>query len=725
MFEHRSSKGHRPAESGDSEQTHQGPPLPRHPATSAGHSRSGRVLLGVLLIAQLMVILDITAVNIALPSLATDLELRGSSVSWTITSYSLIFGSLLLLGGRAADLLGRRRMFLTGLGIFTASSFASALAGTAGALFAARAGQGLGAAMLSPAALAIIMSAFQGHQRAKALAAWGAVGGAGAAIGVLVGGVLTEYADWRTIFYVNLPVAAALALAALKVVPADTEKPRWKGLDLRGAVLATTSLGAIVFAITQAEGAGWTSIQTHVFGIGGLAGLAAFAALERRTATPLLRVERVADRAVGGGLFLMLAAAGSIFGLFLLTSLYLQNVLGWGPLSTGLAFIPLALAAGAGAHAAGHIVGKHGVRGPLAGAFLIGAAGMALLAARRRGRQLRPRRPARNARRRARARRRRRVRLDRHPHRGPRRGVGNDLRSQLDRPRDRRHARHRDLLDDRGRKRRDRRPADRSGHRARVRRSRSPRRRRQRGRPGRPAAGATLRSEAAAEPQRDAEPLTMAKPTTTPAEPPSRKPLRADAERSVAAILDAGLEALASDPDSSMSEIARRAGVVRATIYVHFPTRTALLDAVMEHAVAQVVEAMSGAEPGRGEPVEALERVLRATWRELARFHGLLALNTARLSAEELHRRHLPMLDQLEPLIERGQRQNVFRSDLPIVWHLAVIRAIVHTASREIQGGRIPESEAEAAMLSTAVAAISAPKAGKDGAAAASSSPPT
>ena len=126
-------------------------------------------------------------------------------------------------------------MFLTGLGIFTASSFASAMAGTAGALFAARAGQGLGAAMLSPAALAIIMSAFQGKQRAKALAAWGAVGGAGAAIGVLVGGVLTEFADWRMIFYVNLPVAAALAIAALKIIPADTQKPRWKGLDLRGA----------------------------------------------------------------------------------------------------------------------------------------------------------------------------------------------------------------------------------------------------------------------------------------------------------------------------------------------------------------------------------------------------------------------------------------------------------------------------------------------------------
>jgi AcrR family transcriptional regulator len=194
---------------------------------------------------------------------------------------------------------------------------------------------------------------------------------------------------------------------------------------------------------------------------------------------------------------------------------------------------------------------------------------------------------------------------------------------------------------------------------------------------------------------------------TTPAEPSTPRRRRADAERSVAAILDAGLESLASDPDSSMSEIARRAGVVRATIYAHFPTRTELLDAVMDYAVGQVVDAMEQAEPARGEPVEALERVLLATWRELARFHGLLALNTARLSAEELHRRHLPMLDQLEPLIERGQAEGVFRADLPVVWHLAVVRAIVHAASAAIQGGRLTEAEAEAAMLSTAVAAIS------------------
>lgn len=344
-----------------------------------GGTRSGIVLL-VLLVAQLMVILDITAVNIALPRLATDLQLSGSNISWTITSYTLIFGSMLLFGGRAADQLGRRRMFLTGLGVFTASSLASAMAGTATTLFAARAGQGLGAALLSPAALALIMSAFQGTRRGQALAAWGAVGGAGAAVGVLVGGALTELTDWRVIFVVNLPIAVGLSAATLKVIPADAHAPRWKGLDLRGAVTVTASLGAIVFAITQAERAGWASLQTLLVALAGLAGLAAFVALERRTDAPLLRVERLADRAVAGGLFVMLAAAGSIFGLFLLVSLYLQNVLHMGPLATGLSFVPLAVTAGIGAHVAGHIVIERGVRGPLAVAFAVTAGGMMLLA---------------------------------------------------------------------------------------------------------------------------------------------------------------------------------------------------------------------------------------------------------------------------------------------------------------------------------------------------------
>lgn len=346
--------------------------MPNPPATS-------RLLLPVLLVAQLMVILDITAVNIAMPSLAHDLKISGAAISWTITAYSLVFGSLLLLGGRAADVLGRRRMFLTGLGVFTVSSLASAAAGSAAALFAARAGQGLGAAMLSPAALSIITGTFHGPARAKALAAWGAVGGGGAALGVLAGGVLTQVADWRMIFLVNLPVAAALGLCIRKIAPADTAKPRWSGLDLPGAALATASIAAIVYAITQADQAGWLSAQTLAVGGAGLLGLASFVALERRTAQPLLRIELLRDRTVGGGLLLFLVNAGVMFGLFLLCSLYLQLGLGHGPLATGLAFIPLALAAGTGANVAGKVITRYGLRWATSPALTLAAGGLFLL----------------------------------------------------------------------------------------------------------------------------------------------------------------------------------------------------------------------------------------------------------------------------------------------------------------------------------------------------------
>lgn len=189
----------------------------------------------------------------------------------------------------------------------------------------------------------------------------------------------------------------------------------------------------------------------------------------------------------------------------------------------------------------------------------------------------------------------------------------------------------------------------------------------------------------------------------------SARKRRADAERNIQAIIDAALEALANDPDASMAEIARRAGVVRATIYMHFPTREALLDAVMENAVAQVAEATRAAEPTRGEPEEALQRVLSATWQKLSDFQTLLAINTSRLSAKELHRRHQPVMTQFVPLIERGQEKGVFRSDVPVSWHLAIIRAIAHAASAEVRSGRIPESEVEPAMLTTALAAISPP----------------
>jgi EmrB/QacA subfamily drug resistance transporter len=339
-----------------------------------------RLLLSLLCIAQLMVILDISAVNVALPDMARDLDIAGGDIGWTITSYSLLFGSLLLLGGRAADLLGRRRIFLAGLGVFTLSSLASALAGGAATLFAARAGQGLGAAMLSPAALSIIMAAFtQGGERAKALGAWGAVGGAGAAVGVLLGGTLTELVDWRLIFLINLPVGLALAAGALKIVPADAAPPRWRGLDLRGALLATLSLGALVFAASQADSAGWASAQTLGLGAAALAGLAAFAALELRTDLPLLRVQRLADRGVGGGSLMMLIVSAVMFGTFLLSSIYLQSVLGTGPLESGLAFLPMAAAMALGVHLGTHVIGHAGVRAPLAGALAVAAAGMLLL----------------------------------------------------------------------------------------------------------------------------------------------------------------------------------------------------------------------------------------------------------------------------------------------------------------------------------------------------------
>src|SRR4051794_25877930 len=242
---------------------------------SSAHGRTRWTLVLLLSVAQLMVILDISAVNVALPDLAQDLGLAKADIGWTITSYSLIFGSLLLLGGRAADLLGRRRVFLTGLAVFTASSVLAALAGDATMLFAARAGQGLGAALLSPAALSIITTVFQGPERAKALGVWGAVGGAGAAIGVLLGGALTELVDWRAIFLINLPVGIGVAIAARKAIPADAARPQWRGLDLRGALLATGSLGSLVYALSQGQTAGWTSTQTLGIGAAAILGLAA------------------------------------------------------------------------------------------------------------------------------------------------------------------------------------------------------------------------------------------------------------------------------------------------------------------------------------------------------------------------------------------------------------------------------------------------------------------
>ena len=190
--------------------------------------------------------------------------------------------------------------------------------------------------------------------------------------------------------------------------------------------------------------------------------------------------------------------------------------------------------------------------------------------------------------------------------------------------------------------------------------------------------------------------------------PPTHPPRRADAQRSFDSILDGALDALTSDPDASMAEIARRAGVVRATIYVHFPTREALIAAVTRRAVAEVTEAIEAAEPTRGEAGEALQRVVAAAWSNLGRFHALVEINT-RLASANLHELHHPVLAVLAPLVERGQREGVFRRDVPVAWHLSMLLALVHAASGELSSGRIPAAQVEPALLASVLGAICAP----------------
>ena len=332
-------------------------------------------LMVVLSVAQFMVILDATVVNVALPSIARSLGFAAGGLQWVITVYVLASGGLVLLGGRAADVAGRRRIFLAGLALFTAASLASGLAPATGALIAARAGQGLGAALLTPAALSIITTTYAGAQRATALGIWGAIGGAGAAVGVLAGGILTTWLGWRSVFLVNVPVGVVAGLLSLHLVP--RHKPQHglgRELDLPGAALAVAGLVTVAYALAGAPAHGWGSARTLLLLALAFVLLAAFAAVERSAWRPLVPAQLWRTRSLAAGVVVMLGATGILVGTFFLNSLYLQEVQHASPLRVGLEFLPLALVIGAGAHLASRLLPRAGSRALIvAGLVLMGA----------------------------------------------------------------------------------------------------------------------------------------------------------------------------------------------------------------------------------------------------------------------------------------------------------------------------------------------------------------
>jgi len=342
-------------------------------------TKSSWNILALVAAAQFMVVLDITVVNVALPSIGTDLGFAQEDLQWVVTAYVLFGGGLLLLGGRAADLLGRRTVFLTGLALFTLASLASGLAGTPAALIASRAAQGLGAAMLTPAALSILVTTYSGSQRTTALTAWAAIASAGAAAGMLFGGMLTTWAGWEWVFLVNVPVGVAAAVIGTRILPATPPTARdTRRLDLAGAASVVGGLVILVYAIEEAADRGWGSAQTLGLVALSLILFAAFAWIERRVKQPLVPSGLWRNRALVGGAAVMFGATAMLVGSFFLNSLYLQHVMGASALETGLGFLPIALAIGLASHAAPHILGHAGSRGVAVLGLLVmsGAAGL-------------------------------------------------------------------------------------------------------------------------------------------------------------------------------------------------------------------------------------------------------------------------------------------------------------------------------------------------------------
>jgi EmrB/QacA subfamily drug resistance transporter len=353
--------------------------IDRKKAHMALDDRTRWFALYVLCLGTLMIVLDTTIVNVALPSIRADLGFSETSLAWVVNAYLLTFGGFLLLGGRLGDLYGHRRLFLTGIGLFTIASLACGLATSQGVLIAARAVQGLGGAIASAVGLSLMMTLFtEPADRAKAMGVFGFVASGGGTLGVLLGGVLTDVLSWHWIFLVNLPIGIVVILLSLRLLPAEHSAGSGR-LDVAGAVTVTAALMLAVYAVVNGNNAGWTSLQTLGLLVCAAALLAVFLVIESRVASPLMplglfRLRNVAVANIVGVLW-----AAAMFAWFFLSALYLQLVLGYSPLEVGLAFLPANLIMGAfSIGLSAKLVMRYGIRLPLATGLMLAAVGLAL-----------------------------------------------------------------------------------------------------------------------------------------------------------------------------------------------------------------------------------------------------------------------------------------------------------------------------------------------------------
>ncbi|MCW2761605.1 MAG: transporter [Marmoricola sp.] len=340
--------------------THQGRRRPPHDeaAHDDGGPKKSWALLAIALAAQILVVLDISVVNTALPTIGSALHLEGSQLAWLVTAYLMMSGGGLLLGGRIADLLSRRRVFLTGLSLFTVASLVSGFADFGSQLIAARAVQGLSAALLTPSALSLIMTTYYGAQRKTALAMWGAVGSLGVAGGVLLGGALTTWAGWQAIFWINIPIGVVALVVGRRIIAKDTTpRPTVRDFDFPGAVTVVGGLASLIYGVSGATTHGWASVQTAISLAVSAVLLGAFLKLEQRASKPLFPPHIWKLQALVSGTTVMLGVTGILVGAVFLTSIYLQTVLGFSAMETGLGFLPFAFAITAGTVVAKHMLG--------------------------------------------------------------------------------------------------------------------------------------------------------------------------------------------------------------------------------------------------------------------------------------------------------------------------------------------------------------------------------